>query len=141
MFGSTGVYLDERVVFILRQKGDADDGVWIAYEPEREQEVLALLPNATRIGRIPNARGWRKLAAASPSFEDDVLHACRIARAEDSPLGKIPVRQAKKKRPVSTPRSALPKADARSAARAPSPPGKRAKVAATTPSAPTKKRR
>ena len=100
MFGSTGVYLDDRVVFILRKKGDPDDGVWLAYEPAREPEVLAAFPNAARISRVPNARGWRKLAASSPSFEDDVLNACRIARMDDSLLGKIPVRQAKKKRGV-----------------------------------------
>lgn len=101
MFGSTAVYLDERVVFILRQKGDSDDGVWFAYEPTREPDVLALLPSARRIDRIPNARGWRMLAAASPSFEEDVLRACRIAREDDSPLGKIPVRRTKKRAPAS----------------------------------------
>lgn len=128
MFGSTGVYLDERVVFILRQKGDADDGVWIAYEPEREAEVLAAFPSAARISRVPNARGWRKLAAASPSFEDDVLKACRIARTSDGLLGKIPLRQAKKKRVVAPATKAAGSAKPRSTRRSESASAKRGKA-------------
>jgi hypothetical protein len=129
MFGSTAVYLDERVVFILRNKGDADDGVWFAYEPEREPEVLALLPSAARITRIPNARGWRKLAAAHEDFESDVLRACRIAREVDSPLGKIPVRQSKKKQSTAAGAPAKPRAGAAKKT-APKQPAKRARKAA-----------
>jgi hypothetical protein len=93
LFGSTAVYLGERVFFILRQKGDSDDGVWVAFDEDREADALAALPNMTRITRLPNVRCWRKLAASRPSFEDDVLEACRLAGAADGPLGKIPVRQ------------------------------------------------
>ena len=30
MFGCTAVYVEEKIVFILRDKKDRDDGVWIA---------------------------------------------------------------------------------------------------------------
>jgi hypothetical protein len=96
MFGSTAVYLGERIVFVLREKGDVDDGVWIAYETTRESEALAALPRLVAIERLPNVRCWRKLAKASPHFEEDVLAACRLAAEEGSPIGKLPARMMKK---------------------------------------------
>jgi hypothetical protein len=96
MFGATAVYLDERVVFLLRKKGDADDGVWLSYEPEVEAEVLALLPRLQRIEVLGNVRCWRKLAASSDSFEDDVMQACKLLRAGDTRLGKLPDRLKRK---------------------------------------------
>jgi hypothetical protein len=92
MFGSTGVYLGERVVFILRKKGDSDDGVWVCFEPEVEAEVAALLPALQHIDVLGNVRSWRKLAASHASFEDDVLYACKLLLAGDTRLGKLPDR-------------------------------------------------
>lgn len=98
MFGSTGVYLGERVVFILRKKGDSDDGVWVAFETEAAAEVLALFPTLAPIERLGHVRCWRKLAADSDTFEEDVLRACALLRQGDTRLGKIPDRlKAKKK--------------------------------------------
>jgi hypothetical protein len=106
MFGSTGVYLDERVVFILRQKRDADDGVWVCFEPEREAEVLLLFPTLERIEVLGNVRAWRKLAASSETFEDDVLRACKLLASGDQRLGKLPDRlKAKRKKSIAPARS------------------------------------
>jgi hypothetical protein len=96
MFGSTAVYIGEQVVFILRQKGDHDDGVWLAFEPGREQDVQRALPNIVRIDALPNVRNWRKLAASHPGFEEDVHEACALARAGGL-LGKTPDRLKAKK--------------------------------------------
>lgn len=96
MFGSTAVYVGEQVVFILRQRGDGDDGVWLAFEPGREEEVQRALPRLARIDALPNVRNWRKLAASEPSFEDDVQEACALVRAGGL-LGKTPDRQKAKK--------------------------------------------
>jgi predicted DNA-binding protein (MmcQ/YjbR family) len=106
MFGCTAVYVGERIVFILRGRGDADDGVWVAFEPTRELEIMAALPTLTAITAIPNARGWRKLAQSSPSFEDDVLRACAMVRAGDSPIGKVPARKGRAKLDAAAPRGA-----------------------------------
>lgn len=98
MFGSTGVYLDERVICILRKKGDRDDGVWLCFEPERQEEVLQLLPALQRIDVLGHVRNWRKLSATSPSFEEDVLRMCRLLLDGDTRIGKLPDRlKAKKK--------------------------------------------
>lgn len=112
MFGSTAVYLGERVLFILRKKGDPDDGVWVAFDEDRASDAIAALPNLTPIRRLPNVRSWRKLAESHPQFEDDVLEACRIAGDPASPIGKIPVRQKKKKDQLKAPR-VTPRASAR----------------------------
>jgi hypothetical protein len=100
MFGSLGVYQDERVLFILRRKGDVDDGVWLAFEPEHEAALNALLPGLSKIERLGNVRAWRKLAAHSPSFEDDVLRVCALLLAGDMRIGKLPDRLKAKRKPT-----------------------------------------
>lgn len=96
MFGATAVYVGDQVVFILRKKGNHDDGVWVAFEAERTEAVQRALPNLMRIEVLANVRCWRKLAASSPSFEEDVLAACALVR-EGGLLGKTPDRQKAKK--------------------------------------------
>ena len=93
MFGCTSVYVDDRIVFILRDKGesDADNGVWLAYQPEHEAEIFALFPSLERIHVFENdVKGWRKLSSRSPEFEDAVLDACARIRARDMRFGKVP---------------------------------------------------
>jgi hypothetical protein len=90
MFGCTAIYVEDRIVFVLRKKGDADDGVWVAFEPARTEEMLALFPRLQGIELLGNSRGWRKLAADSASFEEDVLRACALLRGGDERLGKVP---------------------------------------------------
>jgi hypothetical protein len=116
MFGSTAVYVEDRIVFILRKKGDADDGVWVVLDRERAPEVLELLPRLRAIDVLGGrAGGWRKLSADSPCFEEDVLCACRLVKGGDPRIGKIPERQQRKnqqagKQPPKTKRaSARPK--------------------------------
>ncbi|MEY4515241.1 MAG: hypothetical protein RLZZ450_7363 [Pseudomonadota bacterium] len=97
MFGSTAVYVDDRIVFILRNKGNVDDGVWVVFERERISEMLTLLPTLREIEVLGGrAGGWRKLAASSPSFEEDVLTACRLVKQGDPRIGKVPDRQQRK---------------------------------------------
>jgi hypothetical protein len=103
MFGSTAVYLGERVLFILRKKGDLDDGVWVAFDEHRAGDATAALPNLKPIQRLPNVRSWRKLAESHPDFEEDVLEACRLAGDPDGPLGKVPVRQKAKRERTAAP--------------------------------------
>jgi hypothetical protein len=93
MFGCTAVYVGERMHFILRDKGpgDADSGVWIAYQPEHQAEVFSLFPALQKVEVFGDkVAGWRKLSSRSPDFEDDVLRACKLVRARDPRLGKIP---------------------------------------------------
>lgn len=96
MFGCIAVYLGERIVMVLRDKGpsDADNGVWLAFEPEREAEVSSAFPRLQAIEVFSGSvRGWRKLSSRSPEFEDDVLEACRRLSVGDALLGKVPGRR------------------------------------------------
>ena len=98
MFGSTAVYVEDRIVFILRKKGDADDGVWVVLDRERASELLVLLPGLRPIEVLGGrAGGWQKLPADSPSFEEDVLTACRLIKRGDPRIGKVPTRKRRKK--------------------------------------------
>lgn len=93
MFGCLSVYVDDRIVFILREKGggDPDDGVWVGFEPQHEAEVRAAFPRLEPIevfeGRVS---GWLKLSSKSPEFEEDVFAACKLVRARDRRIGKVP---------------------------------------------------
>ena len=99
MFGCVAVYVGERIVMVLRDKGaaDRDNGVWLVCEAEHEAEVLRAFPRLEVIeifaGRV---RGWHKLSSRSPEFEDDVLRACECIRTGEVPLGKVPGRRAKR---------------------------------------------
>jgi hypothetical protein len=110
MFGCTAVYLDERIVFVLRKKGSEDDGVWLAYESEREADVLALFPALARISLFPDSHGWRKLSPGQPTFEEDVLRACTLLRAGDLRLGKVPASRKKPAKKSARPKRAVPRA-------------------------------
>jgi hypothetical protein len=93
MFGSLGVYVGERIVMILRDKGpaDPDSGVWLAYDPTHEGAVVALLPRLSTIEVFRNkVAGWKKLAARSAEFEEDVGTACALVREGDERIGKVP---------------------------------------------------
>jgi hypothetical protein len=93
MFGCLGVYVGERIVLILRDKGpsDADSGVWVAFNPDSLDELLSELP---RLGEIEIFRtkvaGWKKLSARSIEFEDDVQRVCAMILRGDERVGKVP---------------------------------------------------
>jgi hypothetical protein len=93
MFGSLGVYVGERIVMILRDKGpgDADSGVWLAFEPEHEAAVASALPRLCPIELFrTKVAGWKKLSSRSAEFEDDVGVVCRLLLEGDERIGKVP---------------------------------------------------
>ena len=85
MFGSHAVYVNERIVFILRQKEEAktlrDDGVWVAMLPEHTDSLRREYPSLREIelfaarGR-KGFTGWLNLPANDDGFEEvGLLHA------------------------------------------------------------------
>lgn len=99
MFGSHAVYVDERIVFILRQKDDLktlrDNGLWVATQPEHNASLLRDFP-ALRPVELFASRGrtgftgWLNLPASDDSFEEAALSLCRLVIAGDPRIGKIP---------------------------------------------------
>jgi hypothetical protein len=49
MFGCTAVYVEERIVFILRDNKDRDNGVWVATTKEHHASLRRELPNLRSI--------------------------------------------------------------------------------------------
>ncbi len=112
MFGCLAVYVRERIVFVLRDKGpgDADSGVWVVFEPEHFASLHAVLPDLEPIAIFGDkVRGWKKLSAQAADFEQSVLTACALVVGDDPRIGKVPGTKGPKR-----PRSpkAKPKAEA-----------------------------
>jgi hypothetical protein len=94
MFGCHAVYVDERIVFILRHKKrpPGDDGVWVATTHQHHASLRRELPSLRRVEVLAGGAetGWQVLPAEADDFEASVLHACALVRAGDPRIGKIP---------------------------------------------------
>jgi hypothetical protein len=93
MFGCTAVYVDEKIVFALREKTEnaEDNGVWIATIPEHHKSLKKELPSMRSITLLgPGPTGWQVLPSDAVDFEESVLAACDLVLANDLRIGKIP---------------------------------------------------
>ena|SRR5882672_1613381 len=99
MFGSHAVYVDAKIVFILRQRNNPktirDNGIWVAMLPEFTDSVRKEFP-ALRPIELFAARsrtgftGWLSLPDTDDAFEQSALALCRLLVHGDKRLGKIP---------------------------------------------------
>lgn len=93
MFGCTAVYVDDKIVLILRDKPTytADNGVWLATTEEHHSSLRREFPNMRSIGVLGKpVTGWQILPAHAPDFEQSALRACELVLARDPRIGKIP---------------------------------------------------
>jgi hypothetical protein len=94
MFGCLAVYVEGKIVFILRDKlGDAaaDNGVWLATTEEHHEGLRRDFPNMRSIQVFrKKVTGWQVLPANAPDFEESALKACQFVLAHDPRIGKIP---------------------------------------------------
>ena len=93
MFGCLAVYVDEKIVFVLRDKPDhpADNGVWLATTKDHHVSLQQDFPSMRSIQVLgKEVTGWQVLPADSPDFEDAALHACELVLARDARIGKVP---------------------------------------------------
>jgi hypothetical protein len=107
MFGCTAVYVDDKIVFILRSgKSDADNGVWIATTREHHDALRRELRGLRSIDVLGGGAetGWQMLSEDSSDFEENVLRACALVRAHDPRIGKVPKAKAKKPSAAKKPR-------------------------------------
>ena len=98
MFGCVAVYIDEKIVLILRDKprSAADNGVWIATTREHHESLRPEFPRMRSIRVLGKATtGWQVLPIDAPDFEEAALHACELILAGDARIGKIPKRRRK----------------------------------------------
>jgi len=104
MFGCLAVYVDEKIVLILRDRKDypADNGVWLGTTAEHHESLRLEFPSMRSIQLFGQAvTHWQVLPAKAPDFEEAALRACRLILARDPRIGKIPKsRRAKPRKPA-----------------------------------------
>jgi len=93
MFGCLAVYVEDKIVLILRDRHDspADNGVWLATTAEHHESLRREFPRLRSI-RLLGRRvtHWQVLPAAAPDFEQAALRACELILARDQRIGKVP---------------------------------------------------
>jgi hypothetical protein len=93
MFGCLAVYVDDKIVLILRDKRDetADNGVWLATTEEHHESLRRDFPNMRSIQVFrKKITGWQVLPVDAPDFEEAALRACELIVAGDPRIGKVP---------------------------------------------------
>lgn len=93
MFGCVAVYVDDKIVAILRDRQDfpADNGVWLATAAEHHESLRREFPRMRSIqlfGR--RVTHWQVLPVEAPDFEPAILRACTLILARDPRIGKVP---------------------------------------------------
>jgi hypothetical protein len=99
MFGCLAIYLNDKIVLILRDKptNTVDNGVWLATTEEHHQSLRREFPNMRSIQVLGKpVTGWQVLPADAPDFESAALRACELVLAGDVRIGKISGAQASK---------------------------------------------
>lgn len=127
MFGCLAIYVQEKIVLILRDKREqtADNGVWLATTEEHHESLRQEFPNMRCVGVLgKKVTGWQVLPADAPDFEEAAQHACDLVLAGDPRIGKVPgtrrasrsgtKKVAKSSKRASVPKRSSPKARPRS---------------------------
>src|ERR1700675_4556204 len=93
MFGCLAVYVQDKIVLILRDKrdGTADNGVWLATTEEHHQSLRREFPNMRSIQVFgKKVTAWQLLPSDAKDFEEAALRACELVFAGDHRIGKVP---------------------------------------------------
>src|ERR1022692_2050836 len=93
MFGCLAVYVEDKIVLILRDRRDAtaDNGVWLATTEEHHQSLRREFPNMRSIQVFQkDVTAWQVLPVDAPDFEEAALRACDLIVARDPRIGKVP---------------------------------------------------
>lgn len=93
MFGCLGVYVEEKIVLILRDRPAyrEDNGVWLATTSDHHDSLRRDFPRMRSIGVLGDGvTGWQVLPADGADFEEASLRACELILAGDPRIGKVP---------------------------------------------------
>jgi hypothetical protein len=101
MFGCVAVYVEEKIVLILRDKpgAEADNGVWLATTTQHHDSLRREFPQMRSIGVLAKeVSGWQVLPSDEADFEEAALRACELILQGDPRIGKIPKPRPARKR-------------------------------------------
>jgi hypothetical protein len=93
MFGCLAVYIEEKIVLILRDRPRfaQDNGVWLATTPEHHESLRREFPYMRSIKLLgKKVTGWQVLPIDAPDFEESALRACDLVIRRDPRIGKVP---------------------------------------------------
>jgi len=92
MFGCESVYVGDKIVLILRQKGKpaVDDGIWIATEREHHESLIEEFPPLRSISLFGGDTDWQVLPVDDERFEELALRLCELIHSGDPRLGRAP---------------------------------------------------
>jgi hypothetical protein len=93
MFGCLAVYVEDKIVLILRDKPThaADNGVWLATTKEHHASLRPEFPHMRSVQVLgKEITGWQILPSDAPDFEESAMRACEMVLAADPRIGKIP---------------------------------------------------
>jgi hypothetical protein len=97
MFGAYGVYIENKIVLILRDKDDDDSGVWLATGVEHHDSLKKEFPKMRSIKIFEtNLSSWQVLHKDDEDFETKVNLACELILKGDTRIGRIPKPKKKK---------------------------------------------
>ncbi len=100
MFGCIAIYIDAKIVLILREKEEysSDNGVWLATTVEHHASLKRDFSSMRSIQMFNDGgpTGWQNLPSESPDFEEEALRACEFVLKGDERIGKIPKPKKKK---------------------------------------------
>jgi hypothetical protein len=101
MFGCYAIYVDGKMVLILRDRKDHayDNGVWLATAEEHHSSLKKIFPGLRSVRLLGNKKtAWQNLPSSLDDFEESVMEVCEMIIRNDPRIGKIP--KAKKKKTI-----------------------------------------
>ena len=99
MFGCHAIYVNEKIVLILRNKEGVtnDNGVWIATTHEHHESLQKDFPSMRTISVFGGAEsGWQNLPVDDENFEEAAMKVCKLIIKGDPRIGKTPKPRKKK---------------------------------------------
>ncbi len=95
MFGLWAIYVNEKIMLILRQRKDHPDtnGVWIATNREHHKSLKDDFPALCSISNYSSGfkeTEWQVLPVESDDFESSVIAVCDLITRGDRRIGRIP---------------------------------------------------
>lgn len=97
MFGAYAVYIDTKIVLILRDKDDEDSGVWIATNKEYHDSLKKDFPSMRTIKLFgTSVSGWQVIHKDEDDFETSANLVCDYILKGDERIGRVPKPKKKK---------------------------------------------
>ena len=112
MFGCVAIYVEEKIVLILRDRPSypTDNGVWLATTADHHESLRSEFPNMRSIGVLgKEVTGWQVLPVDAPDFEESALRACELVMARDPRIGKVPGEKKRKTQAAKSKKAAASK--------------------------------